>query len=120
MSFADRVLTLIEKNKITKNKLLTDIAANHNSFNNWKTQMPGSDVVIKIAQHFNVTTDYLLGLSESPSPPLTDLSEQEADLITAFRNIDNKGRDSISNIINSLAENKQAAKQPKKLNSKIS
>ena len=37
---------------------------------NWKRgTSPRSDTVIKAANHFGVTTDYLLGLSDTPTPP---------------------------------------------------
>ena len=36
---------------------------------NWKRgASPRSDIVIRAAQHFGVTTDYLLGLADSPAP----------------------------------------------------
>ena len=64
MTFVDRILLLISEKGISKNKFLTEIGFNHNSFINWKKQMPGSEVVVKAAKYFGVTTDYLLGVNK--------------------------------------------------------
>lgn len=44
------------------------------------------DVLSRIAQVFGVSTDYLLGLTDTPSPTLSDdLLPQEAAVIAAWR-----------------------------------
>lgn len=70
MAFLHRVLDLIASNGISKNKLLTDIHINKNSFVDWDKNktIPGGDVVAKIADYFHVSTDYLLGRTDDPSP----------------------------------------------------
>lgn len=69
MPFVERILELIEKNNITKNKMLTDLKLGKNSFVNWQERgtIPSGDVLLKIATYFNVSVDYLLG-SSSPVP----------------------------------------------------
>lgn len=66
MTFVDRVLQLIEEKNISKNKLLTDLELSKNSFVNWldRGNTPSGDVIVKIAKYFNVSVDYLLGLSD--------------------------------------------------------
>jgi transcriptional regulator with XRE-family HTH domain len=51
------------------------------------TNDPSSEVVVKLAQFLNVTTDYLLGLTDDPHGEITfsDLSETEQQLIIALR-----------------------------------
>ena len=65
MTFVDRVLQLIEEKNISKNKLLTDLDLSKNSFVNWldRGNTPSGDVIVKIAKYFDVSVDYLLGLS---------------------------------------------------------
>jgi len=48
---------------------------------------PTSDVVERIARQLQVTSDYLLGLSDDPIPRLSedDLSSDEARLLMAYR-----------------------------------
>lgn len=69
--FLDRVLNLIEINKITKNKLLIDLKLSKNSFVDWSNRgtIPNGETLIKIADYFNVSTDYLLGRTDIPENP---------------------------------------------------
>jgi transcriptional regulator with XRE-family HTH domain len=48
---------------------------------------PAGDVVVRIARELNVTTDYLLGLSNDPAPGAStlDLTPTEELLLDAFR-----------------------------------
>lgn len=42
---------------------------------------PSFDVLIRIAQYFGVSTDYLLGVSGNKSLDITGLTESQADLL---------------------------------------
>ena len=66
MTFIEKVLKLLERNGITKNKMLIDLSLSKNSFVDWKKRgnVPNGDVIGKIADYFNVSTDYLLGKAE--------------------------------------------------------
>ena len=48
---------------------------------------PTAEVVARMAKELQVTADYLLGVTNTPTPILleTDLSPDEAKLVTAFR-----------------------------------
>lgn len=55
----------------------------------WKKgSSPSADIVIKAAQHFSVTTDYLLGLSDDPVRTGEVLTSDEVNLVNAFRAAD--------------------------------
>ena len=64
--FLERTLKLIEREKISKNKLLTDLGLGKNSFVNWSERgtVPSAETIEKIADYFGVTTDYLLGRTD--------------------------------------------------------
>ncbi len=49
---------------------------------------PAGEHLVRLAQEFGITTDYLLGASDDPLPRLTneDLSVMERKLVTAARN----------------------------------
>lgn len=66
MSTVDTILSLIKERGITKNKLLTDLSLSKNSFVNWHDRgtSPQGETLSKIADYFNVSTDYLLGRTE--------------------------------------------------------
>lgn len=71
MVFLERVLAEIEKNGITKNKLLVDLKLGKNTFLNWagRGTVPSGITANKIADYFNVSVDYLLGNTDDPTPP---------------------------------------------------
>lgn len=61
MTTFDRIKELARK----KNKSVKDVAVElgfgENLFYKWKTQSPNADNIKKVADYFNVSTDYLLG-----------------------------------------------------------
>lgn len=65
--FLKRLNELISDRKITKNKLLTDLALARGSFVNWEQRgtIPNGDTLKKIADYFGVTVDYLLGIENN-------------------------------------------------------
>jgi transcriptional regulator with XRE-family HTH domain len=70
LKFTEKVLTLIKERGITKNKLLTDLKIGKNSFVDWETNgnLPNGGTIVKIAEYFGVTTDYLLKGNASQKP----------------------------------------------------
>lgn len=68
MFFLDRTLKFIQKNNITKNKLLSELGLSKNCFVRWeKGSVPSADIVSKIADYFDCSVDYLLGRTDTPS-----------------------------------------------------
>lgn len=64
----DRIIGLLVKHKETKFSLAKAIGLSKNSINNWKDQDVLSENMVLIATHFNVSTDYLLGVTDDPTP----------------------------------------------------
>lgn len=69
--FYDRLVTLCRLHGTN----ITEVAVTHlnvasSAPSSWKKgASPRSDVVIRAAEHFGVSTDYLLGLTDLPTPP---------------------------------------------------
>ena len=63
MGFLNNLLSLLNERGISKNKLLTDLKLSKNSFVDWEKRgtVPSGDTLIKIAEYFDVSVDYLLG-----------------------------------------------------------
>jgi transcriptional regulator with XRE-family HTH domain len=66
--FLDRFNNLVKLKGITINQALIDIGLNTSSFVNWKQRgtVPSGETLIKIADYFKVSVDYLLGQSDNP------------------------------------------------------
>jgi len=65
--FGKRLKELRIQNNLTQQKLAASISVrHHSSIGAWEAgiNMPGSDILLKIADYFDVSTDYLLGRKE--------------------------------------------------------
>ena len=67
MNFGDRLKELRENQGLSQEKLAkkTGISNSHISLIERKQRQPGIDTLISLANFFNVSTDYLLGLDEN-------------------------------------------------------
>jgi transcriptional regulator with XRE-family HTH domain len=85
--------------------MLTDLQIAKNSFNNWAERgtIPSGDVIVKIADYFNVSTDYLLGKTDAKNPPAEteglifhikddNLRAEVDELVSIYLSLDNAGR----------------------------
>lgn len=65
MNFYSRLLSLCQSNDIKITSLLTELGLSKGNLTNWKKgTIPNGDVLIKLAQYFKVSVDYLLGQTE--------------------------------------------------------
>lgn len=64
------------------------------------------DIIVKIAQELNVTSDYLLSLVDEPERPLK-LSQSEQRMIAAYRTLSRDQRELIAQNIRFMQEQNQ-------------
>ena len=97
MCFIERILNLVEQQGISKNKLLTDLKLSKNSFVNWEERktIPGGDTLLKIAEYFNCSVDYLLGRDEVTSDNYIVSDKYEKMVIDQFRTLSDQGKEYI-------------------------
>lgn len=114
MATVERILDLIQSNNITAAKLTQEANLTNGLITQWKKglQKPSTDALVKIADYFEVSLDYLLGRTNDCSvkvntvtdnhgiighnhAPVTiingserKLSEQEVALINLFEKLD--------------------------------
>ena len=94
MNFHKRLRDLIEENDITQKKLAADlnIAASTVSSYVQGVREPDFSILLRLADYFHVSTDYLLGLSDNVSLDISHLTEKEIqlvyNLVQYFRNKD--------------------------------
>lgn len=67
MTVFDRVKKLAEKQGISIVELEEKLDFGRNSLYSWKKKTPKGDRLKKVADFFNVTTDYLLGRTPTPT-----------------------------------------------------
>lgn len=67
--FSIRLKELRTKRKLTQSEFAKQFNISNGAIGNWESgkRTPDSDMLVKIANFFNVTTDYLLGNSDEPS-----------------------------------------------------
>ena len=82
-NFVDNVTDLLKSKKISKNKLLTDLGLNKNSFVDWNKRgtIPSASVVSAIAEYLGTTVSALLGTPEDEDQ-LTTFAEKFAFQLT--------------------------------------
>lgn len=89
MSTFDRVKKLADKQKISIVELEEKLNFSRNSLYAWKRSKPSVDKLQKVADYFNVSTDYLLGRSDTPElskKDVKDLQQQINNIIDGLSN----------------------------------
>jgi transcriptional regulator with XRE-family HTH domain len=79
-----RIEELCNSNNVSITRLEKECGFSNATIKKWKeTSIPGIDKVQKIAKYFNVTTDYLLGITNIPTP--ADELLGDSDIVTLQR-----------------------------------
>ena len=93
----DRIKELCKKRGITVSELENRVGFGKNSIYKWKTQSPKIETIQKVADYFNVSTDYLLGRTDNPDPDNTKLDtsdlEDVLDNMKSFGGVEMTDRD---------------------------
>ena len=66
--FIEKIYYLLEYNGISQAKFLTKLRLGKNSINYWENRdtMPNGKTLIKIADYFDISIDYLVGRTDDP------------------------------------------------------
>lgn len=109
----------LKKRKITLNKLSKEIGIAQSQTTKWKKgYLPGSEILIKICDYLNVSSDYLLGLETEPTENRIDqLKEPEKILLENYRELDERAKEFIFEMAAREAE--KIKQQETSSNSKI-
>jgi len=67
--FIERLNNLLEERGISANKMSKDLGLGSSAYTHWKNRgnLPSGDVIQKLADYFDVSTDYLLGRTDEPN-----------------------------------------------------
>ncbi len=87
MSFSLRLKGLREDLELSQAELAKELGVGIGSIGMWEStdRIPPSKKLIKIAEYFNCTTDYLLGHSDNKYPVSSSLSADEQKLLNNYR-----------------------------------
>ncbi|TFE02856.1 helix-turn-helix domain-containing protein [Jeotgalibacillus salarius] len=85
MTVFDRVKKLADEQKISITELEERLGFGKNSLYSWKKKVPNAAGLQKIADYFNVSTDYLLGRSEVKRFDDVDFDDDDLFLIQRAR-----------------------------------
>lgn len=116
MKLCERIQSLRLKCNMTQKELSELINVSVVSIGGWEngSRKPSAEAIISLAQIFNVTTDYLLGVMIEPEKDSFLLSQSEKTLLSNYRILDKHGRkavDTISIIEKARVESEKKRKQ---------
>lgn len=83
VDFGNRLKTLRLKNDMTQSQLAQKLGLTKSVISAYETciRLPSYDILIHIAQIYNVSTDYLLGVEQKQQIDLSGLSQEEIDAL---------------------------------------
>ena len=89
MDFSIRLETLLEEKNITQKQLAFDLHIASSTINGYikNYREPDFGMLVRLAQYFDVCTDYLLGLSDEKKPAPSSLDPAETKLIHLYRSL---------------------------------
>ena len=83
LCIADRIKTLREKAGLTQTQLAKRLGISRSAVNSWEMSLstPSSIYLVELSRIFGVSTDYLLSLDDRVKIDITELNEQEQEII---------------------------------------
>lgn len=89
MNFSVRLENLLEETNITQKRLAMDLHIASSTVNGYinSYREPDFGMLIRLAHYFDVSADYLLGLSEEKKPAPSALDANESMLIRIYRSL---------------------------------
>ena len=104
--FWERFCSLCEREKIKPNPFGLKFGVSSGTITNWKQgSLPSAELLIKFAEYFNVSIDYLLGLTNEPFPlAKKDLatSDDAVRVLARERNLSERSVDWLNNTLDIL------------------
>lgn len=91
----NRLRQLRRRRKISQRELAKALDVSQNSISSWENgcRLPKKAMLEKVAAYFEITPAYLL------SDDVVDLSDEERELINAYRQLDDRGRGLLKAVI---------------------
>ncbi len=84
VNMGDKLKTLRTEKKLTQKQVSDMIGLAISAVSSYEsgTRYPSYDVLVKLARIFHVSTDYLLGMTDKRNIDVTDLGDDEIELVS--------------------------------------
>ena len=104
MTFGDRLRDLIERREIKQKELAPLLNIGKSTLSGYvcNDRTPDMEQIVRIAEFFGVTTDYLLGCESTPES--IPLSNDERGLLSNLRSLDKEQQEIICKLAEMLAK----------------
>ena len=114
--FLTRLRSVLDENGKTQKEICADLGIRNQKLSNWKTgySEPNFDDLLMLASYFNVSVDYLLGLTDSDDTPSLNsafssaLTTEEYELLKSYRLLSTKGKARVIAYTDLLCENEKS------------
>ncbi|MCL1862849.1 MAG: LexA family transcriptional regulator [Defluviitaleaceae bacterium] len=105
---AERLRILRKEKNMSKRELVSKLPLNYSTYANYESgfREPNSEVLQLLARHYNVSLDYLLGVSENrkKADEIAILNEEENNHIKKYRQLDTHGREVVDLVLGKEVE----------------
>ena len=102
MGIPERLVEIREKYGYTRKRLAEELKRPYATVTKYETgeREPGHTFIVEVAKKFGVTTDYILGASDSPVSTVSlSLSQEEAGHIKKYRLLDPYGKEAVDSVL---------------------
>lgn len=92
IDFSQKLKTLREQRNLSQSELARHLHISRSMISSYETmlRMPSYDVLIKISSYFNVSIDYLLGVKREDTLNISNLSEEQKEVLRNLVTLFNK------------------------------
>jgi transcriptional regulator with XRE-family HTH domain len=92
MQIIDKIIELMNEKNVKASVLSLKLGLNKNAISDWKRNIakPSTEAIAKIARYFDVSADYLLGLTDNPTPAQTPSEPSQIQTLFDMLNRDNQ------------------------------
>ena len=106
-----RLRSLREERKINQQKVAMDLQISQASISKYEVGSAEPDIrtIIKLAQYFGVSADYLLGISEIKKPlTKSDLTDMEIEHLVTYKSLTKAQRERVRAYIQGLLDESES------------
>lgn len=115
-----RLKELRDEKKLSQEEVAKAIGTSQTNIGRWEKGLnePSSGFVIKLANYFEVSIDYLLGREDDFGNIVVsennEITPEEKELLTLFRSLPNIRRKTVMDSIRFMSESPETAENPRK------